>query len=111
MRAAVRTRPLSYFQVREPFRYIRLCPAHRTCLRGGVEPVDEQQFTPVPRTLVLQLTPELIPRRVIYRPGKLVVLRHILAAEILQRYNVVVPHNLGRRLVQVVAAPVFGSQV
>ena len=57
-------------------------------------------------TLVLQLPPELAPRGVVYSPREVVVLSHISAAQVFHSDNVVVPHKLGRRLVQTVAASV-----
>ena len=58
------------------------------------------------RTLVLQLPPELTPRGVVYSSRNMMVLSHIRAAQVFHCDYVVSLHYLGRRLVQVVAAPV-----
>lgn len=87
-------------------RYKFLCPkplsaAGRTTeLVGWKKTINFDRLFLMPRHLVLQLPPELIPGSVRDRPGQLVILHHAGLCEILHRNQVIIPYKVGGQLMQ-----------
>ncbi len=102
-----RTSPLANIQRH----FIDNLPTTATTLRARKPSVNLDQFSPIPPTLVVQLSNQLAPPAIRNSQGKLLIFDHILNSQRLNRNCLIFAYQLSRGFVQEIFSRIRDFQV
>ena len=82
-----------------------------TSLTAREKSVDFDDFSPVPFTLIFELTEHFPPSSIGDRPSQLVVFDHVPDRKVFNSYQAIVPNQIRRQLMQKIGTSIFNFGV
>ncbi len=86
-------------------------PAMVTSFTTGKKSVNFDQFSPVPFTLIFELTEHFSPSSIGNRPSQLMVSNHVCYCQVLNSNQAIIPNQVCRQLMQKIGTSIFNFGV